>query len=155
MENFFNSFENQISYIIDLFNHSFFIVQQNFDISCDCIDFNTKAPNPNCKKCLGTGNKIKIKKAFGVRQDTTVPSTLRPSNAFFVAKNYYTDVKQIKIEKDNIIIDGDEVLYIYQIQNHNSYKEKRIFQKSLAVTKKMHSDIFLENFNSIIGRKKQ
>jgi len=154
MKNFFDSFENQISHIIDLFNHSFFIVQQDFNIACDCVDFNTKDPDPNCKKCLGTGNKIKIKKIFGVRQDTTVPSTLRPSNSFFVAKNYYTNEQQIKIKKDNIIVDGDEILYVYQIQNHNSYKGKRVFQKSLAVTKKINSDVFLENFNSIIGRNK-
>lgn len=144
-------FDRNILKIIKKFEHEFFIVQQDFDIDCVCVNYDTKQADPGCKKCLGTGHKIKIRKIRGASQDSTIPNTARPVNELFVAKSYYIKT-ECKMYKDNIIVDNDEIYFVYQPRNATAFEGRTVYQKVMAISKKLDSKVFLKNFYEIIGR---
>jgi hypothetical protein len=144
-------FNDKILEIIKMFSYPMFIVQQDTKVKCVCVNYDTKQADPSCKKCLGTGKKIKIKKIEGACIESGAPATVKTSGDFFIAKNYYIPSKW-EVYQDNIIVDKDEVLFIYQPQNKTSFKGEEVYQKCLCYLKKMDSEVFLKNFNDLVGR---
>jgi hypothetical protein len=145
-------FNRNILKIIEKFEQDLFVVQQDFSIKCLCRNFDTKQPDPKCKKCLGTGHKIKIRKIKGAKQDTSIPNAQRPINELIIASLYFIK-SEYPVYQDNLIIDNDEVLYIYQRRRAASFKGEEVYQKCMAMPKKLDYKAFIENFNSIVGRK--
>ena len=145
------SFDENILKIIDKLSYEFFVIRLNKDIKCVCIKEGSNQPDPGCKRCLGTGYKIKIKLIDGASQETTIPQTFRTTAKFIVARNYYIKTKY-PVEMDDIIVDGDDVFFIYEKANSISFKGNKVYQKCSAITKKLDSKLFLRNFNEIVGR---
>ena len=73
-----------VSRLIDRYGYYFYIVKCAPGTECTCVNHTTHTPDIKCKRCLGTGHKIKIVKVFGtIREqkeketeaDTSVNST--------------------------------------------------------------------------------
>ena len=54
-----------------MLEYDIWVIIRDPHIDCICKNFNTKQGDPKCRYCLGTGQKIKIKKIKGVRQPTS------------------------------------------------------------------------------------
>lgn len=145
-------FNKQALNIIEKFSYDFYIVQPNPDIKCTCINENTLQADPNCEKCLGTGQRIKIKKVRGASQDSDSPATMRAGVQVIVARNYYIPLSEAEMHNDDIIVDGKYIYFVFQNLTNRSFQGEAIFQKSLTITKKLNTKVFLKNFNKIIGR---
>lgn len=146
-----DGFNDKVYEILDKFSYDVFIIQHNKDFKCTCVNFNTNQADPNCPKCLGMGYKIKIRKIKAASQETTIPSTMKPTNTIMIAKNYYIK-SMYPVRENNIIVDDDEIYYVYKKSLNNSFHGEKVYQKCLCPVKKLDSKIFMQNFNKIIGR---
>lgn len=145
-------FNKAVLKIIDMMSHPFFIVQQDFDVKCTCVTDTTVHADPACPRCLGTGFKIKIREIDGASQDTDIPAAMRAGMEIIIARNYYVPAKWGGFKKDNIIVDGDKVLFVYQPWEGRSFKNELVYHKLISITKKLDTKVFLQNFNAIVGR---
>lgn len=146
-----NTFNKNIERIMDLLDHEFYVVYLNKAVRCTCIHQGTSQAEPTCKKCLGTGFKIKIRKVRGVCQDSSIPSTIRNTTGFVISRNYYVKTKD-RLNNDDIIVDDNSVWFIFQGPDYASFGGKQVFQKCSVMPKKLDPDMFFKNFNQIVGR---
>jgi hypothetical protein len=147
-----DGFNEGVLNIINKLSYEFFVIKRNNSVKCTCIDFTTKEADPTCKKCLGTGNKITIKKIKGASQMTDLASSMRPNGGLMLARFYYIDFKELVMEDGDIIIDNNQVYYAYQIQSYKSFSGTDVYQKCLFCVKKEDTKILLKNFNEIVSR---
>lgn len=140
--------------IIDQFSYEFYVVQQDFHISCSCVDFTTKQPDPACPKCLGTGHKVKIKKIKGASEDQKGSFRNIGIDERTTAVTYFITSKYPIYEK-NIIVDEDDVLIVHRLEKKKSTNKEVVYYKVYAHYKKSNVKEFLENFYKVIrGDKK-
>lgn len=144
-------FNRGIENIIELLDHEIYVVYLNKHIKCTCLQEGTSQPKPGCKRCLGTGYKIKIRKCMAACQDSSVPSTMRNTSGFVISRNYYVKSKD-RLNNDDIIIDGNDIYFLFQGPDYASFDGKQVYQKCSAMPKKLDSEEFFANFNSIVGR---
>ena len=153
LSNLKNHHTSGILEIINMCSYYVYIVNRIKDIKCTCISHETKQADHNCKRCLGTGNKIKIYKVFCASQDTQLPTTFRSDN-FIVARNYFIPSKY-KIEEDDLIVDKEDVYYAYKIQHMFSLEGTLPYNKVASNKKKFDANDFFKNFNEIINKKQK
>jgi hypothetical protein len=144
-------FDENILEMIRKFSHKFYVVNVDQDVACICINNDTKQPDPNCKKCLGTGNKIKIKRVDGAWRNSNIPPTIRGSADVTIARLYYLKCKY-PIKNEDIIVDENEVYNVYKTQLFTSFEGKHVYYRCLTIPKKLDPAAFMKNFNQIIGR---
>lgn len=152
------NFNEQIINIIEKLSHKFHVILINQNIKCTCMKEGTSQADPACKKCLGTGNKIKIKEVEGVCQESGIPPTMRAGGTFLIGKNFYIKYNnKVEIKMDDLIVDDGNVYFMYQKTDLNGFGEltnfggHKIYQKCAGVEKKLDKPVFLKNFYEIIG----
>lgn len=146
------TFNKSIENIMDLLDHEFYVVYLDKSISCTCLHQGTGQAEPTCKRCLGTGFKIKIRKCHGVCQDSAIPSTIRNTTGFVISRNYYFKAKD-RLNNDDLIVDDNGVWFAYQGPDYASFDGTQVFQKCSVMPKKLDPDIFFKNFNAIVGKR--
>jgi hypothetical protein len=137
--------------VIEKFSYDFYIVKQDPKVLCTCIKAGTNQPDPTCKKCLGLGNKIKIKKAHGASNEIQIPQGARIGEGLVRAKSYYFKY-DVALGMNDLIIDGDEVFYVFRSENGKGFHGEPCLEKVMAVSKKFDQAVQLKNFYEIIGR---
>lgn len=148
-------FNNNITKIIDRYSYSAYVINCNKSFVCTCVNHDTKEPDANCKKCLGTGYKIRIKKIEVSNNNTNVPASnavIRESLKVLITQIYYIKAKY-PIKKDDIIVDGLDAYVAYEISSGQSDHGELVYRKIMAVTKKYDQTKFMDNFNQIVGRR--
>lgn len=118
---------------------------------CLCLKPGSSEPDHTCKKCLGTGYRIKIRKAKAVIQDSNLVTTVRPSTESVVAKDCYL-LAEHQIAIEDMIISNQHVLIINEIKEYRSKDNEVIYNRCFSVNKKYYNEIFRENFNAIIKK---
>jgi hypothetical protein len=149
---FANSFDANVMRIIKDCSYEFFLIKQDFNVKCTCLEEGTTQADPTCPKCLGTGFKIRIHKVSGASVNSNAPTTVKAGLKLLVAKNYYIPANNFILQQDNIIVDDDEVSFVYQNIIYKSFNGKDTYQKSVTLMKKLDTPAFMINFNKIIGR---
>lgn len=150
LSNITQSFNDEMLNIIEINSYYVYMVNRDRNIKCSCISHETKQPDSNCPKCLGSGNKIKISKVKIAAQDTKLPPTFR-GDTFIVARNYFMPSKYTILEED-MIVDRNEVYICFEVQNVLSLGGSLPYSKINASKKRFDSKIFLNNFYNIIRK---
>ena len=142
-------FDENIIKLIRLFAYKMYLIQPDEHIDCVCKDYNTKQGNPACQRCLGIGQKIKIRTIKGVRQpegmgvgDMSVNSE---RGVYFVENNY-------KLREGDFIIWRGEIEQITKTERYCSDAEKPVYYYCETIRKKTNKEIFLKNFHRILNR---
>ena len=128
-------FDSKIQKVIRKFSYPVWFIHRDSKILCTCVNFATKQPNQHCKKCLGTGRKIYIKKIQAARQPFRLSITGESlSSEYNVYTSYYTlnDVIQDRYDE-------------------RSNSSESVYYRYLVAPKKQNKEIFLKMFYSIIG----
>ena len=134
--------ENIIA-LIDMLEYDIWAIIRDPHIDCVCKNFNTKQGEPSCIYCLGTGNKIKIKKIKGVRQPTSGSArdmTINYERGIYFVKNIY------ELKPKDILIWGDFIEEIDMVQSYCSDAQKPVYYKIETIPKKTDTEILLKNF---------
>ena len=144
-------FHNKIKDTIEECSYDFFVVQPNKHIACTCTEHSTKQADPECKKCLSTGYKITIRKIHGACNDELKGGNSLGSESSKIIRNYFINSKY-KVHDDDLIIDKDEVYYVFRTARMRALKGYETHQEVTAVKKTIDHNKILNNFNTIIKR---
>lgn len=137
--------------VIDRLSYNFYLINVHKDDYCTCYNFDTKQGNKACKKCLGRGRRITIREAEGASMNTKLGSSQREVKDVVVGSIYYIK-EDIKVNKDDLIIDDDNVFLVSQIRMTKSFNGKHKYNKLLCVHLKHDSNLILSNFFEVLEK---
>lgn len=133
-----------------MFEYDMWLISPDKHIDCICKNYDTKQAKRNCKRCLGLGYKIKIKKIKGVRQPGTMSAAgiqlTTETGIYFFKQDYH-------IKDDDLIVWHDEIEQVTKTERHCSDAQKPVYFRCETKPKKADNDIFLINFYKAIGKK--
>jgi hypothetical protein len=145
-------FKKRVLDMIEECSSNFFIVKQDFNIQCTCLDHSTKQPNPACKKCLGTGYKVTIKKMRGACREELKGGNKLSAETSRITRTYYIDSKY-SVDENNYIIDHNEVYYIYRAAAMRGLDGVITHKQVTTVLKSEDHEKVLRNFMELINKK--
>lgn len=138
---------------IERFSYDVWIVKRVPNILCTCYDHETKQARNDCPKCLGQGTKIKIFKSRCVlregKEQESIFSDTRASNT---PKMGYFKYGSIQIEKDDYVIDKEDIYTIFTKQYLRGEDGQPNAIKCTCPPIKMDSKIILKNFKEVLLR---
>lgn len=145
------SFNKGIYKVIEKMEHDMYLVKTIKTIKCSCIHPDTKQPKIECKKCLGTGHKIKIKKIRAAHDESDISSARRSSSntsidRYFYIKHFYD------VQKEDLIVDENEVYTVYKNERLTAFAGEELYDRCLCPITKAKHDIVLQNFKEIMKR---
>ena len=141
-------FDENIIRLIDMLEYDMYIVQLNPRVDCTCKNYDTKQGHPFCPRCLGTGQKIKIRKIKGVRQ----PDNLSyESMGITSEKGWYFFKNDYKVHRGDLLIWNNEVEEIVKVDRYCSDSNTPVYYYCEVVPKKSDTRVFLRNFYRAIG----
>lgn len=144
-------FNKMIESVIEHIEGEIFIINLDKNIKCICIKEGSGEADIKCPYCLGTGYKIKIKKAKGACQESKLASTVRETTSVVITKTFYVKAKY-HIHQDDLIVSNDEIFYVYETKKLKSKGNVDIYMQHLCIDKKYDAKVFFNNFNKIIRR---
>lgn len=137
---------------IERFSYDVWIVKRIPSIECTCVDHVTKQPSNSCKKCLGTGTKIKIYKAPAVlreaKEQEAVFSDTRLSSTPKIAYFKYGTL----IEAGDYVIDKENIFSAITKQYIRGEEGIPTAIKCLCPAIKSDSAIILSNFKEVLHK---
>lgn len=145
-------FNPKIKQVIDVLKFPVYIVILDKSLRCTCLD-NNNIPNVTCTKCLGTGYRAKIKKAFAVMEPDEL--TYREDGATQKMRaNYYyfarEDVPLNSMYAENLIVRNNSVDEIINVQEYRSDSDKILYYYVEAVRKLQERYSFIDTFYKAI-----
>lgn len=146
------SFNRGIRNIITILEYPMYIVARDIRYRCPCMDHND-VPDPGCKKCLGTGYKIKIKKVLGVMEPDEVSVRLSGQQQKIASNYYYFNAEKVKdeyVQPGNIVVREQEADILQSPKKYRSDSNKVIYYYVEAVNMKSNRDLFLKNFWKLV-----
>lgn len=144
-KNRLKEFTHNIWDSIDRFKQTVWIVKQIKSIKCGCVNHETLEALNSCKRCLGTGNKIKIYQAECVLKEDSLEDNLISKKAYF---KYGT----IQIDHGDYIVDLEDIYSVYTKQYIRGEHGEPTAIKCVCPHIKMDSKIILKNFKEIIEK---
>ena len=143
-------FDKNIRKPIDLFSHPVWFVMRDEKVDCVCKAYDTKAVDPKCPICYGTGNKVKLARVKASHQNNKI--SLRGTGLGFseinVVNVYYTHQKT-DIKNGDIVVDGNDVDVVKDVYYEHSDQQKVVFYRIETVPHK-NPKTFLESFRASI-----
>lgn len=123
-------------------------------MKCKCVNPTSKEPDLNCKLCLGLGYKIKIFKVTGASRESKEFEALRAEFPTVTPKIFYIKNK-IFIEKQDLIVDKENIYSVYATQFHRGLNGKFKFTRCVCPTLKMNNKQILKNFKEVLNEHKR
>lgn len=145
-------FKQKILNMIETCSSNFFVVQQDKKFTCDCLDHTTKQPDPSCNKCLGTGYKVVIKKMRGACWEAMKGGATLSAKTSRVTRTYYIDAKNV-IAENNLIIDHNEIYYVYRVSVMRGLSGEKTHNQVTAVLRSEDHEKVLNSFMEVINKK--
>lgn len=144
-------FDSKIQKVIKKFSYPIWFIHRDPKIICTCVKFSTKQPDKHCKKCLGTGRKIYIKRIQAARQPFRLSITGEGlSSEYNLYTTYYT-LNDVNAAPYDLFIDNNEVDVIQDRYDERSNESKSVYYRYLVAPKKQNKELFLKMFNDVIG----
>lgn len=143
-------FQNNIDKTIEECSFLMYAVMQNRNVKCTCAPHATKQPLESCKKCLGTGHKIRIKRIKGAVNESIKGGTALGVMSSYTTKQYFIN-KKYGLTEDDLLIDDNEVYYIHRIMKMRALQGDLSHLEMTGIKKKNGHDTILKNFKDIIA----
>ena len=144
-------FDTKIRSVIQKFSYPMWFVIQNPDVDCTCINHTTKQPKASCKKCLGTGHQVTIRKVRAAHQPAALGyrgQGLGTAERDCVG-NYYT-LQDVNAQPGDIIVDGGDIDVIQMPYAEHSDSTEVVYYKYETAPKKNDRRVFAKNFDEAI-----
>ena len=147
-------FHNSIKNTIEKMAYDFYVIKPFMDITCPCMLDASEQGDPDCHMCLGTGHKITIKKIKGASNDVEANvsgKSVKGSAAVTVGRIYYVDAKY-PISNTDIIIDGEDIFYVYRPYKMRGFKGELTHTEVHAIPKRNDHSRIMKNFKKILEK---
>lgn len=135
--------------VIRRFEYDAYRVAVDRERKCVCRDFATGQGDPACKKCLGTGFKIKIHEVKAASQESSSSFRSQGNDEKGLATIYYVDATYHFNEQD-ILVDGDDVYIVHRIERKKGTQKEYVYQLCICIRMKTDVEIFLKHFYEIV-----
>ena len=129
-----------------------YVIIRDKSMACTCRD-TTDTPDPDCPKCLGTGNRIKVKRITGVLEPDEVSLRLEGQQQAAPSNYYYFDADKVPkeaVRAGNIIVREDEADILQGAKKYRSDSNRVIYYYTEAVPMKSNHRLFLKNFYNLV-----
>lgn len=146
-----NNFTMNIWDSIERFSYNVWIIKRVKNITCTCVDHETKQATNSCPKCFGTGNKVKLyrtkavlregKEQEAIFSDSTVSNT--PKMGYFKYG--------IIIEKNDYVIDKEDIYSVFTKQYLRGEDGEPNTIKCTCSPIKMDSKIIIKNLKEVLA----
>lgn len=148
-----NNFTHNIWSSIERFSYDVWVVKCLPNVYCSCVDHESRQAKNDCKKCLGTGKKIKIYKTKAVLREGTEQESIY-SNATITTtpKMCYFKYGSAIIEKDDYVIDKEDIYSVLTKQYLRGEDGEPNTIKCTCPALKMDSKIILKNFKEVLNK---
>ena len=147
---FEDNYHNLLKKVIEECSYDFYVVHPDQNTVCSCFNSATKQADSNCKKCLGTGYKISIRKAHGASYDEVKGGQTLMIQKSPVVKNYFVDKAKFKLYEGDYIFDNDEIYYVFRIKNAKGLQGFPTHQEVMCSRKNNDRSVIYTNFNKIL-----
>ncbi len=138
-----------VSRLIDRYGYYFYIVKCVPSTECTCVNHTTHTPDIKCKRCLGTGHKIKIVKVFGTIREQKEKETEADTSVNSTHKITYLKGMH-RINKDDLIIDNEDVYRVLACQHHKGEKGEFAFTRLVCPYVKGNVSYIIRNFKELL-----
>ena len=144
-------FDEKIIMDINKWSYPVWFIIKNNEVNCPCVDYATGQPDPKCKKCFGTGKKIKIRQMKTAHQniDLRIMGEGIASGEKAVMSVYYT-LKDAKATEGDYILDGDTLDVVQHYYPMRSDHSAPIYYKYETAPKKTNYKLTLNNIREVI-----
>lgn len=139
--------------LIDKYGYYFYIVKRIPNIKCQCVNPTTTSPDPKCKRCLGTGNKIIIEKVYGSIREPKDRESGASGRMTVTFKVIYLRGK-VRVSKDDIVIDDENIYRIFTSQFHKGEAGEFAFTRLTCPYTKESSAHIIRNFKELLDEYK-
>lgn len=143
--------DGNIASVIRKFSYPMWIILQDTDVDCPCVDFTSKQADPMCMKCLGTGHKIRLKHILMAHQNDKVSIKGKEvgTSEYTVYPVFYA-LTDAKCSQGDFVIDGDEVFVVQHYYAEHSNASSPVYYKIEAMPKKNDNDTLLKHFHEVL-----
>ena len=145
--------DRTVTKLIDRYGYWFYLIRCVPETECSCVNHTTRAADPTCKKCLGTGHKIKIMRVFGSirEQKEREKEAVLQINA--TPKIVYIKGR-VRVNKDDLLIDDEDVYHILAYQYHKGEKGQFAFTRLVCPFTKTNPAYIISNFKELLNEHK-
>lgn len=141
--------EKTVRLLLDRYGYYFYVIKRIPNTVCTCVDTATKDPDLSCKKCLGLGTRVKIKKVFGVIRESRERETSVAQNISATPKIVYIDGLEY-VNKDDVIIDSENVYNVLYTQYHRGGKGSQQFTRLVCPNRKSSTAKLAKVFKEVL-----
>ena len=145
-------FVKKILNMIEECSANYFLVKKDDRIKCECVNHTTRQPDASCKKCLGTGHKVSIKKIRGACYEQMKGGATLSSRTSRIIRTYYFPT-EVELSENDFIVDQGEVYYVYRVATYRGLDGKATHKQVTSVLKSEDHDKIYNNFKNIISKK--
>lgn len=138
-------FNNNVYRIMDMMSYKMFVINVDYKSPCTCLNYDTKQGDPDCKKCLSIGYRIKVKRVEGASMSSTLGNSQREIRDM-VLGNLYFIKKKYDINRNDYIIDDQNIFHVTDKRMVKSFNGSHKYNKYLTTKKKHNSEKMLNNF---------
>lgn len=138
-----------VQYLLNRYGYWFYVIKCVPETECSCVNHTTMSPDPKCKRCLGTGHKIKIKRVFGSirelkQRESDISQRVPSTHKVVYIKGFE------RINKDDIVIDNEDVFHVLACQHHKGEKGEFAFTRLICPYTKSLPTHLIRNFKELL-----
>lgn len=146
-------FDKKIRKDIDKWSYYVWFILRDENVICPCVDFTSKQAQPSCKKCFGTGRKVRLRRVKAAHQNNDISA--RGEGMGTGEKNvvgvYYTNYNYAAHEED-LILDGDTLDKIHHIYPMRSNHSEPVYYQYETAPKKNNAEVIKKNLKEFIRK---
>lgn len=147
-----NLFKKKILNTIEQCATYYFLVKKDNSIKCTCVNHTTGQSDSSCKKCLGTGYKICIKKIRGACWEDVKGGETLSTKSSRLTRTYYFP-PETEMSENDYIIDQAEIYYIYRLSTLRGVGGYLTHKEVTTVLKTEDHNKIYNNFINLINKK--
>lgn len=139
-----------VNTLINRYGYNAYMVKLNKSMRCECLNPSTKEPNKECRHCLGTGYYIKISTVFMATREGKAYEADRAQSFAVNPKIVYLK-GFVNANKDDIIVDSENVYSVYTVQHHRGSKGEQMITRCVCPDLKLNKVQFLKLFKELLN----
>ena len=129
--------------------YPFYVVHPDLNYRCSCNNSVTKQADPKCKKCLGTGQKIRIRQIEGLADDELKGGNMLGVEKSQVVKNYFIK-RTFNLYEGDYIFDNEQIYYVFRVMNLKGLHGYHTHQEVICSRKNNDREVIYNNFKDIL-----
>lgn len=143
--------DKKIQKVVKLFSYPVWFVIRDEKVDCPCVNFSTKQADSQCKKCLGTGKKIRLVRENAAHQNDYISQRgkgLGYSEKTTVGEYY--SLKPVEVKPEDLIIDGENVDVVQRVDPERTNHNDPVYYRYVTSPKKSFASVILKNFKELL-----